>query len=65
MSTNEDPEILELADTLSAKLLQNAEFIETAYDCLKTYKHQSMALVVLFLPLSYAAKCDDHLILAI
>lgn len=43
MSNDKDEEILELSDTLSAKLLQNAEFIETAYDCLKTYKQQSMA----------------------
>jgi hypothetical protein len=45
MSNDKDEEILELSDTLSAKLLQNAEFIETAYDCLKTYKQQSMAWV--------------------
>lgn len=46
MSTDQDEEILELSDTLSAKLLQNAEFIETAYQCLKTYKQQSMAWVL-------------------
>jgi len=46
MSTDQDEEILELSDTLSAKLLQNAEFIETAYECLKTYKQQSMASVL-------------------
>lgn len=43
MAKDQDEEIVELADTLSAKLLQNAEFIDTAYDCLKTYKQQSIA----------------------
>lgn len=43
MAGDEDEEIAELSDTLSAKLLHSADFIDIAYDCLRTYKNQSMA----------------------